>query len=54
VEATAAIDMFVVVSATFQMLYVVIVLRHERRQESTETRAGRIVSMEMTVHATAR
>jgi Integrase core domain. len=32
VEAIAAIDMFIVVSATFQMLYVVIVLRHDRRR----------------------
>ena len=32
VEAIAAIDMFIVVSATFQMLYVVIVLKHDRRR----------------------
>src|SRR6266446_6793598 len=32
VGAIAAIDMFIVVSATFQMLYVVIVLRHGRRK----------------------
>ena len=32
VEAIAATDMFIVVSATFQMLYVVIVLRHDRRK----------------------
>ena len=32
VAAIAAIDMFIVVSATFQMLYVVIVLRHGRRK----------------------
>ena len=32
VAAIAAIDMFIVVSATFQMLYVVIVLRHDRRK----------------------
>src|SRR6202795_1516587 len=32
VEAIAAIDMFIVVSATFQMLYVVIVLRHDPRK----------------------
>jgi putative transposase len=31
-EAIAAIDTFIVVSATFQMLYVVIVLRHDRRK----------------------
>src|SRR5712672_3038528 len=32
VAAIAAIDMFIVVSATFQMLYVVIGLRHDRRK----------------------
>src|ERR1039457_2131756 len=31
-EAIAAIDMFIVISATFQMLYVVIVLKHDRRK----------------------
>jgi len=43
VEAIAAIDMFIVVSATFQLLYVVIVLKHDRRK---------IVHFEITRHPT--
>ncbi len=43
VEAIAAIDMFIVVSATFQMLYVVIVLMHNRRK---------ITHFEITQHPT--
>jgi putative transposase len=32
VDAIAAVDMFIVVSATFRLLYVLIVLRHDRRK----------------------